>query len=129
MEKVPLDSNPNVYENYYKFSKDARKIVGEIDFDYQPFAKLTKTQVKAMIGPAISMSRLLKSFFETQIHYLETIRESGFSEEAVNHINHTLKWVENKDGKPLLLSRNSSSFGFFSERESFPGRNRPGGSF
>jgi predicted transcriptional regulator len=116
-EKVPLDSNPNVYENYYKFSKNAREIIGEIDFDYQPFEKLSKKQVKEMIEPAISMSRLLKSFLETQIHYLEHIRESGLNEEAVKHINHTLKWVTDRDGKPLLLSRNSSSFGFYSERE------------
>ena len=70
-----------------------------------------------MVGPAISLSRLMKSFFETQIHYLEKIRDSGFDEEAVDQINESLQWVYDRDGEPVLLSRNSSFFGFYSERK------------
>jgi predicted transcriptional regulator len=123
-ERVPLDSNTNVYENYYELADNIDEIFGAIDYDYQPFEKLTKEQVQKMIEPAIAMSRVLKSFYETHIRYLEAIRDSGFDEEAVNSINQALKWVEDKDGNPVLLARNSFSFNFYSEREFFQEKDR-----
>lgn len=123
-ERVPLDSNPNVYENYYELADNVDEIFGAIDLDYQPFEKLTKEQMQLMIEPALSMSSLLKSFYETQIQYLEAIRDSGFDKEAMESINYSLKWVKDRDGNPVMLARNSFSYNFYSERKFFEEKQR-----
>ena len=116
-ERIPLDSNPNVYENYYELSDNLAEIMGGLNFDFIPFQKLTKEQIQGMIEPGLSISRLLKSYFETQIRYLEAVQESGLDEEAVKSINQLIKWVKDSDGKPYFLSNNSNSFGFYSKSE------------
>ncbi|TFG21019.1 MAG: ArsR family transcriptional regulator [Promethearchaeota archaeon] len=118
-ERVPLESNPNVYENYYEFSDNANEIFREIDMEFKPFTKFSSEEVEELINPAISMNKLIKSYFETQIRFFEAIRESGFDDEAVNHFNKMISWVEDKNGKPILLSRNTNSTNFLSEREYF----------
>ncbi len=123
-ERIPLDSNPNVYENYYELTENVDEIFSAIDFDYKPFKKLTKEQIKQSIEPAIALSRWMMSFYATHIRYLETIRDSGFDEEAVDSLNNSLKWVKDKDGNPVMLARNSFSFNFLPEREFFQEKER-----
>ncbi len=123
-ERVPLDSNPNVYENFYEIPENVDEIFSAIDFEYRPFQKIPREQVAQLIEPAIAMSRWMKSYFETHIQYLEALRDSGIDEEAVNSLNQTLKWVYDRDGNPVMLARNSFSFAFYSEREFFEEKGR-----
>jgi predicted transcriptional regulator len=118
-ERVPLDSNPNVYENHYELSENAGEVFRAIDMEFKPFKKLTKEQIQQMIEPAISMNRLLKSYFETQIKYFKAIRDSGFDDEAIEDFNKVISWVNDNEGNPVILSRNTNSFAFYAEKEYF----------
>jgi predicted transcriptional regulator len=123
-ERVPLDSNANVFENYYEITENIDEIFRAIDYEYKPFQKLSRDQIEKMIEPAIAMNNWMKSFYDTNIKYWEVLRDSGIDEEPVESINRTFKWVKNRDGDPVMLAHQGFSFNFYAEKEFYKERGR-----
>ena len=112
-DRVPLKSNPNVFEHIYELTENYNEILANIDFEFKPFQKLTKEDIEKLIEPAISNTKILKSFYETQLHYYETIRDSGIDEEAIEAFNKNIMWVKGKDGQDVIISHRSTSYNFY----------------
>ncbi len=118
-EKVALDTNANVYENYYRLTDNPQKIFNTANFDFKPFTPLTKEEVRKMIEPGISANRMMKSFFETEIEFLQTLLKNGIDQEALDDFNRLFVWGKTKDGEPRFFSRDFNSFDFLSDRDYF----------
>ena len=116
--RVPLETNPNVFENYYELAENHQKIFKKINFDF-PHRDLTKEEVEILIEPAISVNKMLISYLETRNDYYQAIRDSGFDKDSLEVFNRNLIWAKNKDEEDVLLSHSINSFGFYSEKEYF----------
>lgn len=118
-EKVPLKSKPNVFEHVYKFVNNYEEIMQDIQYHFDPSKELTKEDLKTIIPPGISLAKMVKSFYETQIEYFETMQKSGFDDDALEAFNNNIFWVKDKEGNRQLLSHSSTSFDFYNETEFF----------